>query len=89
MNADRPHVEALRIDVMGDSATLELVEQLRWAHPSVRPLEARGWRVSIPCSTDHDHERVFDVIRAWLGTQELPDAIVWVEGTPHRIEAAA
>ena len=87
MNAERPHVEALRIDVMGDSATLELVERLRWARPVVRPLEERGWRVSIPCGTDH--ERVFAAIRGWLRSQDLPDVTVWVEGTPRVIESAA
>jgi hypothetical protein len=87
MSSERPHVEALRIDVTGDSATLELVERLRWAKPRVTPLEAHGWRVSIPCGTDH--ERVLEAIRAWLRTQELPDATVWVQGTPHTVDAAA
>jgi hypothetical protein len=79
--------EALRVDVTGDVAAIELVERLRWARPRVTPLDGDGWRISIARGVDCS--RALGEVRAWLRAQELAATTVVVDGRPQLVEPAA
>lgn len=84
MSAERPQ-EALRIDVAGDLAAVELVDCLRWAAPTVHPLEGSGWRVSI--AEGADLGRLADSIGRWRTTRTDDSPAVIVFGSVRLVAA--
>lgn len=77
--------ETLRIDVAGDLAAVEIVECLRWARPTVHPLEGSGWRVSI--ETGADLGRLAESIDRWRRTRTDESPAVIVFGTVRLVAA--
>jgi hypothetical protein len=81
---ERP-LEALRIDVAGDLAALELVDCLRWARPSVHPLEGSGWRINI--ADGIDLERLAVSLERWRETRTDESPAVFVFGSVRLVAA--
>ena len=77
--------EALRIDVAGDLAAVEVVDCLRWALPTVQPLEGSGWRVSIPDGVDLD--RLAESLERWRATRTDDSPALIVYGTVRLVAA--
>jgi len=68
---------ALRIDVAGDLAAVELVDCLRWARPEVQPLEGSGWRVVV--ADGADLARLATSLERWRDTRtdDTPALVVY------------
>ena len=84
MSEPRPK-EALRIDVAGDLAAVELVDCLRWAEPTVQPLEGRGWRVAIIDGVDL--ARLAGSLERWRATRTEDSPVVIVFGSVRLVAA--
>jgi hypothetical protein len=76
---------ALRIDVAGDLAAVELVDCLRWSRPTVQPLEGSGWRVTVPDGVDL--ERLAWSLDRWRATRTDDSPALVVCGTVRLVAA--
>jgi hypothetical protein len=84
MNAESG-AEALRIDVAGDLAAVELVDCLRWARPVVHPLEGSGWRVTVADGVDL--ARLSTSLERWRATRTDDSPALLVYGTVRLVAA--
>jgi hypothetical protein len=62
------------------------VKRLRWARPTVQPLDGSDWRITTPPAADRGC--ALAAVREWLREQELTGITMLADGTPCRVEPA-